>query len=91
VAQRVGDAGDKRHFRADDDEVDAQLARKGEQSLGVLGAHGMTRPEAVDAGIPRRAVELGEPRALCELPRERVLAPARADEEHVHALDPMVV
>ena len=37
-----------------------------------------------DAGIARRGVELGQPRRLGQLPGQRVLAPAGADEEDLH-------
>ena len=55
-----------------------------EEPLAVLGAHRMAGAERGDAGVPGRRVQLAEPRALRELPRERVLAAAGADEEHVH-------
>lgn len=37
-----------------------------------------------DTGIARRRVELRQLRRLAELPGQRMLAPARADEKNVH-------
>jgi hypothetical protein len=40
--------------------------------------------EAGDAGVARSGVQLVEARRLAQLPRERMLASARANEEHFH-------
>ena len=84
AAQHVGHAGDERPFRPDHDQVGADRPGKPEQAFGVFGAHGVAPSEARDAGVPRRGVELCEAGALGELPRERVLAGTRADDEDVH-------
>ena len=88
AAQAVGEPGDERCFRADDDEVDAQRAREREHAVAVRGEDGMTAPELGDARIPRCGVQLVEPRALGDLPGECVLASTRADDEHPHDYDP---
>src|SRR6266446_4685502 len=44
----------------------------------------MATSERGDARIARGGVKLFEVRRLGELPRERMLAPARADQEHLH-------
>ena len=43
-----------------------------------------TAPSARDAGIARRRVQLVEPGLCRELPRQRVLAAARPDDQHLH-------
>ena len=84
AAQQVGDAGDERRLRADHDEIDVEAARETEQALAVLGPDRVTVAEPGDPGIARGRVQRLEPRRLRELPRERVLAPARPDQEHLH-------
>ena len=88
AAQAVGEPGDERRFRADDDEVDTQRAREREHAVAVLGEDGMTAAELGDARIARCGVQLVEPRALRDLPGESVLASTRADDEHPHDYDP---
>jgi hypothetical protein len=44
----------------------------------------MAAAERGDARVAWRGVELREIRRLAELPRERVLASARADKEYLH-------
>ena len=83
--QRVADARDERGLGPDDDEVGSELPGKPEQALSVLRANRMTVPDLGDAGVAWRAMELGQARTLGELPRERMLAPARPHEEHLHA------
>ena len=85
LAQRVGEPADERRLGPDDDEVDAELTREREHAFGVLGPYRMAVGVPRDPGIAGRAVELRRVRALREPPRERMLAPARPDEEHFHA------
>ena len=85
VAKPVGDARDERRLRPDHDEVGGQLARQVEQALAVVGPHGMALGERGDAGIAGRRVQRRERRAARQLPRERVLARARPDQQHPHA------
>jgi hypothetical protein len=44
----------------------------------------MALRERGDAGVSRRRVKLGQVRAARDLPRQSVLATARADNEHLH-------
>ena len=53
AAQLVGEAGDERRLRPDDDEVDLELARERDERGGVLGADGMALRERCDAGVAR--------------------------------------
>ena len=85
VAEVVGEPGDERRLRPDDDEVDAELVAEPEQRLRVVRPERVAGAEAGDARVAGGGVQVAEPRALGDLPRERVLAPARADDEDVHA------
>ena len=84
AAQHVGDPGDERRLGPDHDEVGGEAAREAEQALTVLGPDRVAVAELRDPGIPGRGVERSEARSLRELPRERMLAPARPDQEHLH-------
>jgi len=84
VPQLVRDARDKRCFRPDDGEVGRECDREPEQPVAVVGAHGVTVPEPGNARIAGRCVQFRQRRALRQSPRERMLARARADEEHPH-------
>ena len=83
--QDVGDAGDERRLRPDHDEIGAEREGEREQAVGVVGPDGMALPEPRDPRVAGRGVELAERRALRETPRERVLARARPDDQHLHA------
>jgi hypothetical protein len=83
-AQLVGDPGDERRLRADHGQVDVEAPRETEQRLAVLAPHRVTVAEAGDPGVAGRGVQRREPRRLGELPGERMLASARADQEHLH-------
>ncbi len=85
-AQCVGDPGGERRLRPDDHEVRAQPCRRRDDGgpvvlieigevLAVLGG----------ARVARRAREAAEARRLGELPGDRVLAPAAAEQEDVRA------
>ena len=84
VAERVREARDERRLRADDGEVDLELAAEREQALAVLGAHRVALAEPSDAGIAGRGVQRFEPGALLQLPGERVLAPAGPNDQDPH-------
>ena len=75
----------ERRLRADHDEVDlVRLAERDHRRMvGDVerDAFGLAR----DAGIARRAIEPVGERACRHLPGQRVLAPAGAEEENVHA------
>ena len=83
-AEIIHDAGAERRLGADDDEID--LVRPAERDhrrmVGNVERHQLAFPR--DAGIARRAVELLDQRARRDLPGQRMLAPAGAEEEDVH-------
>ena len=87
--KRVGDARDERGLGADDDEVGRERARELDKASPSSACTGWQLPSCGDAGVPGRCVQLGRARALRELPGERVLAPARPDEEHLHRRAPL--
>ena len=76
--------GDEGCLRADHDEIDVEAARETEQALAVLGPDRVAVAERAIPGLPGAACSALEPRRLRELPRERMLAPARPDQEHLH-------
>ena len=80
----VRDARDERRLGADDDEVDLVLAAEAEEALDVVHADRVAAAECRDPGIPRRRMQLRQPLALRDLPRERVLAAARPQDQHLH-------
>jgi hypothetical protein len=84
MPQLVGDAGDKRPFRADHDEVGIERSCQLKEPFTVLRVNRVTLAEGGDAGVARGGVKFVEARRLAQLPRERMLASARANEEHLH-------
>ena len=86
-AQEVGKAGDERQLGPDDYEIDPELAAEAENAFGVLGANRVALAEPRDPWVSRRCMERFEARAQLELPGQRVLAAARADDEDPHAAE----
>ena len=84
AAERVGDARDERRLGPDHGEVGVEAAGEAEQRLGVVCPHRVAVAERRDARIARRGVQPGQAGRLRQLPRERMLATARPDEEHLH-------
>jgi hypothetical protein len=84
MPELVGHAGDEGPFRADHDEVGIERSCEVKEPFAVLCVDRVARAEAGDAGVARGGVQLVEARRLAQLPRERVLASARANEEHFH-------
>ena len=84
AAQVVRDSRDERGLGADHDEVDLVFPAEPEQALDVVHPNGMAARERSDARVSGRGVQLCECVALGELPRERVLSPARADDQYLH-------
>src|SRR5262249_14557637 len=80
------DTGAERRLGADHYEVNAmRLAERGNRGvIGEVERHQLAFPG--DAGIAGSAIEPIDQRARRELPGERVLAPARAEEEDVHGM-----
>src|SRR6187551_3456902 len=80
----VRDARDERGLGADDDEVDLVLPAEAEEALDVVHADRVAAAERCDPGIPRRRMQLVQPLALRDLPRQRVLAATRPQDQHLH-------
>ena len=84
-AHRVGGAGDERAFRPDDHDVDVELVGELRDRVGSSASTGTQRGDRGDARVPRRGDDLGRARRAQQPPDERVLAPARPDDEELHA------
>src|SRR5258708_6039624 len=78
------DARGERRFRAHHGEMDVLLFCKGDQRRDFGDG------DVLEARLERRAAVAGSdedllhPHVLGELPRERVLAPSRSDDEELH-------
>src|SRR5262249_11374372 len=81
----VHDAGTERRLGPDHDQIDVlRLAERDHRRMvGDVERHHLA--VAGDAGVARRAEEPRDQRARRDLPGERMLASARAEEEDVHA------
>jgi hypothetical protein len=88
VPELVGDPGNQRPLRAHDHEVGVDRARQRQEALAVLRADGMASAESGDPRVPGCGVQLVERRRLAELPGERMLASARAHQQHLHRGEP---
>ena len=82
--EHIGEPGDERHLRPDDDELDVERTHEPEHGLGVVAPHRVALPERGDPGVTRGCVKLGQKRGLDELPGEGVLAATGSDEEDAH-------
>jgi hypothetical protein len=85
MAKLVCHTGDERSFRPDDDEVDFVLAAEGEQPFAVLGSNRVAVADLRDPRVSRRRVQLLAGLALGQLPRQRMLSPARPHHQNLHA------
>ena len=74
----------KRRLGADHDEIDRFLPAEGDKPGRVHHADRHAFDVLGDAGITRRAVDLVDQRRRRDRPDERVLAPARPDNEDAH-------
>ena len=83
--QRIGDAGHQRLLRPDDDEVHVVRDREPRQPLDVVHGEVEAARVARDAGVAGRRPDLLDERALGDLPGERVLAAAAADQQDPHS------
>jgi hypothetical protein len=83
-AQAVGEAGNQRCLRTDDDEVVVLGDRVRGERLDVLRRDRNAPCVTRDTCVPRGAGKIGEKWAATERPCERGLAPATADEEDLH-------
>ena len=84
MPELVGDTGDEGPFRADHDEVGIERSCEVKEPFAVRRVNRVALAEGGDAGVARGGVQLVEARRLAQLPRERMLASARANEEHFH-------
>src|SRR5882724_10617837 len=82
--EAVDEAQGQRQLGADDGEIDVALLGEVQQPLHVVGGDRHALRVLGDAGVAGRTVERADAGALPELPHERVLAPAAADDEHAH-------
>ena len=83
-AQPVGETGDQRRLRADDDEIDGVFGAEAQDRGVVLDVHGHERRHLGDAGIAGRRIQRAETRRLRKLPGERMLAAAGSDQQNFH-------
>src|SRR3989454_586611 len=82
--EAVDQAQGQRQLGADDGEIDVALPGEAQEPLHVVGGDRHALRLLGDAGVAGRAVERADAGALPELPHERVLAPAAADDEDTH-------
>ena len=82
--QGICNAGDKRGFRAGNDEVDFLLDRKAQDAGDIRGAEIYIFSQRGGAWIARGSKELGEQRTLHDGPGQRMLASAGTDDQHAH-------
>jgi hypothetical protein len=78
--ERVDDPVGQRVVRADDRQVDLLIGRPTDQPVDLARADRDQLGDLADAVVAGRAEERPAAGALAELPAERVLAPARADD-----------
>ena len=80
----VDDAGDERRLRPDDDEIDP-FGPGSRRDRGVIGdVERQIRAALRRAGVAGRDEQALAERARGELPGQRMLAPARADQKYPH-------
>jgi hypothetical protein len=85
MPQLVRKAFDKRRLGADHDEVDALGARGVDQALEVVDGDVQQPGVGGDPGVAGRAQQLRALRRAGQRAQDRVLAPARADDEDLGA------
>ncbi len=85
-AQNIGQAGNQRCFRSDDDEVDRLFKAEGRNGGMVVDVERHEFGVIGNAGIAGSCIEFGEFRRLVEFPGERMLASTRTDQENFHVL-----
>ena len=74
-------------FRADDDEIDLFAHGESGEFVGGVGLDGDGAAELGQARIAGRGDQFRNERALRELPAQRMLTPARTDDENLHGSD----
>ena len=86
--QIIGNTGNQRGFRADHHKADRVLGAKGDDRVVVGDIDVDTFRLSGNAGIAGRAIELVENRGGGDLPSQRMLASAGADQKHIHGCHP---
>ena len=84
-AQPIREAEGERQLRSHDDQVGPLPPRERDELVDGAVLHGSALGVRGNARIPRRGHEGAEALALRELPRERVLPAATADQQHLHS------
>ncbi len=84
----VGKAEDQGLFGTDDHEIGPALARQGDEPVHVGGRDRVAAPEGGDPRVSRRRLHRGDVWMVREHVRERVLAPAPADDQNLQRIPP---
>ena len=82
--ERVDQSGNERHLRPDDGEVDILALDRGHQPVDVVHRDVQHARVVGDARVARRAQQLRPLRRARQRAHDRVLAPARADDQNLH-------
>ena len=88
LAQAIGQTRHQRHLGSDDDQVDVVASGEAGQAIGVVQREIETPRMLGDPRVARRRPQMLDERTLGDLPGERVLATAGADEEDPHSGGP---
>ena len=80
----VGEPGHQRRLGPDHHEADLLVLAEARDRAVIAHVERHALGDRRDAGIARRAIERVEQGALRELPGERMLASAAADQKHIH-------
>src|SRR2546425_5187972 len=84
VEEAIGEAGDERRLRPHHGEVDPLAPSERDETVERVGGEGDAHRVAGDAGVAGCREQRRDARALGDLPGERVLAAAPADDQHPH-------
>ena len=82
--QGVAEAEHERQLRADHDEPDLEVVGERDEAADVVDGDVVAGRDARDAGVAGSAVQFATGGARGERLRQRVLPPARADEQDPH-------
>ena len=85
-AHGVGDPGDERRLRADDDQLGAQLGGERGDGGAVEGVDRVQLGHLGDAGVAGRAVQSGDVGVEGQRAAQGVFAGAAADDEDLHGV-----
>src|SRR3989441_43261 len=84
VEEAIGEAGDERRLRPHHGEVDPLAPSERDETVERVGGERDAHRVARDAGVAGCREQRRDARALGDLPGERVLAAAPADDQHPH-------